>query len=80
MHILGQYIHFNITRAKSERKKLKSGYLELRFRVVIMCNYLIFKVIYENVNIRNEKENVEKLVGSTSKITPFSEYFIFKLI
>ena len=26
--------HFNIIRAKSEKKKLKSGYLELRFSVV----------------------------------------------
>ena len=36
MHILWQKKnHFNITSAKSEIKKLKSGYLELRFSVLI---------------------------------------------
>ena len=39
-------IHFNVTRAKSEKKKLKSGYLELRFSIFIM--YYINSIILNN--------------------------------
>ena len=34
----------------------------------------IFKSIDINVNIRNERKNVEKKWGSTSKITPISSF------
>ena len=37
-----------------------------------MWNYPFFKFININLNIRNERENVENKWGSTSKITPIS--------